>query len=162
MLNLETLSIALIGEGKQFERRKNLLAEAGATKLTSFNPQDVIEFGKFDVVMIVDAPNAPELHAKAKAAKCIVNVEDEKEFCDFYFQTFIQRGDLQISVSTNGKSPGTAKLIRQKLEKDFPEIWAERIAEISALRDKWKASGCSYDEVNAKTEQYITEKNWLK
>lgn len=161
MLDLSKLSVALIGSGSQFERRKELLVEAGATKLSSFNPQDNVEFAKFDVVMIVDAPNAAELHAQAKAAGCIVNVEDEKQFCDFFFQTFVQRGDLQISVSTNGKSPGTARLIRECLEECYPAEWEQRLEEIGAKRSEWKAQGASYAQVNEKTEEYVKSRDWL-
>lgn len=161
MLDLSKLSVALIGEGSQFERRKNLLVESGAEKLSVFNPQDDIEFEKFDIVMIVDAPNAAELHAQAKAAGCIVNVEDEKQFCDFYFQTFIQRGDLQISVSTNGKSPGTARLIRECLEECYPAEWEQRLEEIAAKRSEWKAQGASYTQVNERTEEYVKSRDWL-
>ena len=161
MLKLEELSVALIGEGKQFERRKQILIEAGANKLTATNPDADIDFSEFDIVMIVDARNADELHKKAKAAKCIVNVEDNKSLCDFYFQTFIQRGDLQISVSTNGKSPGTARLIRECLEECYPEEWEERLNEIGTKRTEWKAQGDSFDEVNKKTEEYVKSRKWL-
>jgi len=163
MLDLSKLSVALIGEGSQFERRRKLLIESGAKKLTTFDTQlkTDIEFEKFDIVLIVDAPNGNELHDKAKAARCIVNVEDEKEFCDFYFQTFIQRGDLQISVSTNGKSPATARMIRECLENCYPAEWEQRLEEIAAKRTEWKDAGASYNEVNAKTEEYVKSRDWL-
>ena len=163
MLNLEKLSIALIGEGSQFERRKKILEERGAKKLTTFDLRltTEIDFNQFQIVMIVDAPNAEELHKKAKAAGCIVNVEDNKPLCDFYFQTFIQRGDLQISVSTNGKSPGTARLIRECLQRCYPEEWKERLEEIASKRDSWKQQGDSFDEVNKKTEEYVKSRKWL-
>lgn len=163
MLNLEKLSVALIGEGSQFERRERILRESGAKKLKTYDSRltTKIDFNQFDIVMIVDAPNADELQAAAKAAKCIVNVEDNKPLCDFYFQTFIQRGDLQISVSTNGKSPGTARLIRECLEACYPEDWEERMAEIGAKRVEWKAAGDSFGEVNKKTEEYVKSRNWL-
>ena len=163
MLNLEKLSVALIGEGKQFERRAEILLDAGAKKLTTsdWRLATNIKFKEFDVIMIVDAPNAEALHKAAKAAGCIVNVEDNKPLCDFYFQTFIQRGDLQISVSTNGKSPGTARMIRECLQECYPEEWEERLEEIATNRQKWKAQGDSFDEVNKKTEEYVKSRDWL-
>ncbi len=163
MLNLEKLSVALIGEGTQFERREEILRKSGASKLKAYNTKNEndIEFAEFDIVMIVDAPKAESLHAQAKAAKCIVNVEDNKPLCDFYFQTFIQRGDLQISVSTNGKSPGTARLIRECLEECYPADWEEKMTEIAAKRVEWKAQGDSFGEVNTKTEDYVKSRKWL-
>ena len=165
MLDLSKLSVALIGSGSQFERRRKLLLDAGATKLTTYDLQHTtqIDFNQFNVVMIVDLDEATTktLHIEAKAAGCIVNVEDEKEFCDFYFQTFIQRGDLQISVSTNGKSPATARMIRESIETCYPEQWEQRLEEIAAKRGEWKNAGASYDEVNRKTEEYVKSRDWL-
>lgn len=163
MLKLEVLSVALIGEGSQFERREEILRKSGAEKLKTFNTEHEIQvdFNQFDIVMIVDAPNAEELHKSAKAAGCIVNVEDNKPLCDFYFQTFIQRGDLQISVSTNGKSPGTARLIRECLEECYPADWEQKMAEIAAKRIEWKGAGDSFAQVNNKTEDYVKSRKWL-
>jgi precorrin-2 dehydrogenase/sirohydrochlorin ferrochelatase len=136
--------------------------EAGANHLSVYSSQFAeIKFSEFDFVLIVDAPNAESLHAQAKAAGCIVNVEDEKQFCDFYFQTFVQRGDLQISVSTNGKSPATARMIRECLEQCYPAEWEQRLEEIAAKRSEWKQAGASYAEVNDKTEEYVKSRNWL-
>lgn len=163
MLKLDVLSVALIGEGSQFERRLQILKDSGADKLSAFDTREDnnIDFDEFDIVMIVDAPEAKSLHKQAKAAKCIVNVEDNKPLCDFYFQSFIQRGDLQISVSTNGKSPGTARLIRECLEVCYPENWAEKMEEIASKRVEWKEAGDSFGEVNEKTEEYVKSRNWL-
>lgn len=164
MLNTDTLSILLIGQGKKLHAREAKLRELGAKKLTVLHPPlPTILFQDFDVVMIVDLDNetSAKLHTDAKKAGVLVNVEDKKEFCDFFFQSFVKRGDLLISVSTNGKTPGTAKIIRDKIEELFPEIWGERIDEISAKRTEWKASGKSYDEVNELTKQYIKNNNWL-
>ncbi len=164
MLNLETLRIALIGEGEKLNAREKKLHELDAKNLTVINTAfDHINFRNFDIVLIVDLPESifTKLHTAAKAAGCLVNVEDKKEFCDFFFQSFVKRGDLLISVSTNGKSPGTAKIIRDKIEDIFPPEWSDYIDEISQKRTKWKQEGKSYDEVNALTKAYVKEKGWV-
>lgn len=160
-LNLEKLSVALIGSGSQFERREQILQQYGAKNLATYAGDEEIDFEEFDVVMIVDAPNYEGLYKQAKAANCLTNVEDKKEFCDFYFQAGIKRGDLQISVSTGGKSPGTARLIRECLEECYPEEWDERLEEIAQKRQEWKAGGASFDEVNEQTEEYVKSRKWL-
>ncbi len=118
---------------------------------------------EYHIVLIVglDDATSAQLHAEAKAAGALVNVEDKKEFCDFFFQSFVKRGELLLSVSTKGQSPGTAKIIRDKLGELFPEIWGERIDEIAKKRAEWKSAGKSYDEVNELTKEYIKKNNWL-
>jgi len=140
------------------------LIELGITKLTVFDKHTTsLPNRKFDIVMIVglDEETSAELYKQAKTMGSLVNVEDNKKYCDFFFQSFIRRGDLLLSVSTKGKSPGTAKVIRDHLDELFPEIWGERIDEIAKLRSEWKDSGATYDEVNEKTKAHIQKNKWL-
>lgn len=50
-----------------------------------------------------------------------VNVVDVPKLCSFYFPALIQKGDLTISVSTGGKSPGAASYLRRQLEARIPD-----------------------------------------
>jgi precorrin-2 dehydrogenase / sirohydrochlorin ferrochelatase len=164
MLNLETLKIALIGEGEKLRAREAKLFELGAKHLTVMNASfSHIEFHNFDVVMIVGLPEDifTNLHSAAKAAGCLVNVEDKKEYCDFFFQSFVKRGGLLISVSTSGKTPGTAKIVRDKIAEIFPQEWENYIDEIAVKRMEWKQSGKTYDEVNQLTKLYVKERGWV-
>lgn len=164
VLNHETLSILLIGQGEKLLARKNKLIELGIQNLTVFEKHTTqLPKRKFDIVMIVgfDEETSAELHKQAKEMGALVNVEDNKKYCDFFFQSFVKRGDLMLSVSTNGKTPGTTKVIRDKLEELFPEVWGERIDEIATKREEWKASGKTCEEVNNLTKQYIKDKNWI-
>lgn len=164
MLNFETLDFLLIGEGEKLYAREKKLHDLGVRKLVVIQPPlGKIKFDNFDVVMVVGLEDSEckNLHSKAKIAGCIVNIEDKKEYCDFFFQSFVKRGDLLISVSTNGKTPGTAKIIRDKIEEIFPAEWGNHIDEISAKRIEWKNSGKNYDEVNELTKNFVKQKNWL-
>lgn len=38
----------------------------------------------------------------------LVNVADTPAECDFYLGSIVQKGDLKIAISTNGKSPTIA------------------------------------------------------
>ncbi|MDD3223394.1 MAG: bifunctional precorrin-2 dehydrogenase/sirohydrochlorin ferrochelatase [Clostridium sp.] len=49
----------------------------------------------------------------------LVNVVDTIDECQFIVPSKVQRGDLTIAVSTNGKSPALSKKIRQDLEKKY-------------------------------------------
>jgi siroheme synthase (precorrin-2 oxidase/ferrochelatase) len=52
----------------------------------------------------------------------------------------VRRGDLQIAVSTAGKSPSLAQKIRQQLEKQFGPAYEEWVAELGATRQLILAS----------------------
>lgn len=126
----------------------------------SYHPPYIkINFAEYDVVLIVglDEAQSADLHKQAKEAGCLVNVEDNKDYCDFFFQSFVKRGKLLISVSTGGSSPATAKIVRDKIEETFPPIWEEYLDEIAQKRIDWKTAGKSYDEVNELTKQYFRQ-----
>ena len=59
--------------------------------------------------------HSAELAALARSARVAVNVEDRPELCDFHSVAEVRRGDLLLTVSTGGASPGLAARIRSRL-----------------------------------------------
>jgi precorrin-2 dehydrogenase/sirohydrochlorin ferrochelatase len=57
----------------------------------------------------------------------------------------VHRGDLQIAVSTNGKSPALARRLREQLEQQFGPAYAEWIAELGETRKLVLASTLDAD-----------------
>jgi len=55
----------------------------------------------------------------ARNAGALVNIEDAKPLCDFHVPSLVRRGDLVMTVSTAGRSPGLARRLRRHLEKLF-------------------------------------------
>jgi precorrin-2 dehydrogenase / sirohydrochlorin ferrochelatase len=53
----------------------------------------------------------------AKDAGCVVYSIDNPEVSDFMFPAFAKVGDVRIAVSTSGKSPTMASVLRQRVEK---------------------------------------------
>ncbi len=53
-----------------------------------------------------------------------VNVADRPSEGDFALPSVLQRGRLQVAVSTGGASPALAKRIRGELERTFGPEWA--------------------------------------
>jgi precorrin-2 dehydrogenase/sirohydrochlorin ferrochelatase len=49
----------------------------------------------------------------------LCNVADEPDLSDFYFPTVMQRGALQIAVSTAGNSPALEQRLREELERQY-------------------------------------------
>jgi precorrin-2 dehydrogenase/sirohydrochlorin ferrochelatase len=58
-----------------------------------------------------------ELSKQAQRSKIPICVVDHPDICDFYFPATTDFGDLKIAVSTGGKSPAMASVLRQRLEK---------------------------------------------
>ncbi|KZV61710.1 siroheme synthase [Peniophora sp. CONT] len=67
-----------------------------------------------------------------------VNVADDPSYCDFYFGSQIRRGPLQIMVSTNGKGPKLANIIRKRIEDAVPEGAGDAIVKTGTLRERLK------------------------
>ena len=101
------------------------------------------------------------LAAAARARKILVNVEDVPEFCDFCSVAEIRRGDLLLTVSTNGAAPGLAAIIRQALEACFPPVWTARVAEIASLRQGWRRENLPMEEAAQRIGAIVRERSWL-
>jgi precorrin-2 dehydrogenase / sirohydrochlorin ferrochelatase len=51
----------------------------------------------------------------------IANIADTPIFCDYYLGGIVTKGNVKIAISTNGKSPTTAKRLREFFEEIIPE-----------------------------------------
>ena len=64
----------------------------------------------------------------------LCNAMDDPDYCHFYVPATVQRGDLQIAVSSNGQSPALAQQIRRDLETQFDGSWALRVEKLGDAR----------------------------
>ncbi len=92
--------------------------------------------------LIIAATCIQELNARvqadAKQKRILVNVADTPELCDFYLSSVVQKGDLKIAISTNGKSPTFAKRMRELLEDVLPMGIDEILQQLNQIRNKLK------------------------
>lgn len=79
-----------------------------------------------------------QVREHCKARKILVNVADTPDLCDFYLSSVVQKGDLKIAISTNGKSPTFAKRFREILEEILPESLQETLDNLQIIRNKLK------------------------
>ncbi|WP_200975436.1 bifunctional precorrin-2 dehydrogenase/sirohydrochlorin ferrochelatase [Echinicola sp. 20G] len=79
-----------------------------------------------------------QIHLGAKARNLLVNIADTPALCDFYLGGIVTKGNVKIAISTNGKSPTTAKRLRQLLEEIIPEDINEMVENIHLYRDTLK------------------------
>jgi siroheme synthase-like protein len=99
--------------------------------------------------LAIAATSAPGVNAavfvEADTRGILCNAVDDIENCHFYYGSVVQRGDLQIAISTNGKSPALAQRLRLQLEKQFGpeyELWLEWLG---AARELLRAGDGSTD-----------------
>jgi precorrin-2 dehydrogenase / sirohydrochlorin ferrochelatase len=76
----------------------------------------------------------PRIAAEARARGVWVNVVDVPPLCDFIAPAIVNKGEIQIAISTGGASPAMAKFIRQKLETYLGEEYQQLVALIQRYR----------------------------
>jgi uncharacterized protein len=92
--------------------------------------------------LVIAATNDSELNnfirQSAHDRKLLINVADKPELCDFYLGSVVQKGDLKIAISTNGKSPTIAKRLREVLNEGLPNELDNTLQQMSTLRTSLK------------------------
>lgn len=184
MLNIKNKKCLVIGGGNVAYRKILSLLEFGGT-VTAIAPKfikDIWELSKNNRIELIDrkyqkndvqnynlvivATNDKMLN-KEISKECIdnnipVNVVDDKELSTFITPSVIRRGDLTISISTNGKSPLLSRRIREMLENVIVEEFCGLISELSSTRVKLKSSSMSLDEKIKLYDDIIRKSNLLK
>jgi precorrin-2 dehydrogenase/sirohydrochlorin ferrochelatase len=160
VLNPDAISVGLIGAGDALARRQSTLAEAGITPIpVSANaPLDGLNIL---FVAGLDREVSEEMAGRAREQGILVNVEDVPDLCDFHVPAAIRRGDLVLTVSTGGQSPGLAKLIREWLERKLGFEWNARLKEMAGERAKWREQGHPPSEVSRRTRDFVRTRDWL-
>ena len=89
--------------------------------------------------LVIAATNDSELNnfirQSAHDRKLLINVADKPELCDFYLGSIVQKGDLKIAISTNGKSPTIAKRLKEVLNEGLPDELDNTLQQMSMLRN---------------------------
>jgi len=81
-----------------------------------------------------------QIHADCRSRNILVNVADNPPYCDFYMGGIVTKGNLKLAISTNGKSPTTAKRLRQFFEDVLPEDINELLENLNAFRTTIKGN----------------------
>ena len=68
----------------------------------------------------------------------ICNIADTPELCDYYLGGIVTKGNVKIAISTNGKSPTTAKRLREFFEEIIPEDINEMVLNLNEYRKTLK------------------------
>ena len=181
LIDTESVTMILIGEGEEAMRRLSLLDEAGAAQLEVYARDPSTAYAEAigerlrgerpspealagaRVVFIagLGEEESAKLAAEARKAGALVNTEDRKALCDFHVPSMLRRGDLTLTVSTGGKSPGLARRLKRYLAERFGPEWGERLDELARKRDAWREEGIGIAELGRRVDAFIEEKGWL-
>ncbi|MBU6120597.1 TSUP family transporter [Hymenobacter siberiensis] len=72
----------------------------------------------------------------AAARHLLTNVADTPALCDFYLSSVLQKGDLKIAISTNGKSPTIGKRLREVLAEVLPAELSNVLSQMTVIRSR--------------------------
>jgi uroporphyrin-III C-methyltransferase/precorrin-2 dehydrogenase/sirohydrochlorin ferrochelatase len=117
------------------------LAAAGALELAlrAFVDSDV------DGAWLVVAAATPDVNravaAAAEARRTFVLAVDDPASASAYGAGVVRRGGVTVAVSTDGRAPALAGLLREALEAVLPDELGSWTAEAERLRALWKAGG---------------------
>ncbi|RXM48797.1 bifunctional precorrin-2 dehydrogenase/sirohydrochlorin ferrochelatase [Flavobacterium sp. YO12] len=90
--------------------------------------------------------------------RCLIcNIADTPDLCDYYLGGIVTKGNVKIAISTNGKSPTTAKRLREFFEEVIPEDINQMVENLNEYRKTLK--GNFEDKVKKMNEITASLKN---
>ncbi len=102
-------------------------------QIRAYEPSDVLGCD-----LVIAATNDREVNRavfEEATRHCILcNTADDPPLCDFFFASIVQRGDLQIAISTAGQSPALAQRLRREIDAQLPADLGPWLAELGQLR----------------------------
>lgn len=162
-LKLEQLNVLVVGGGNvALEKVSAMLRNAPASKISMVAPffrEELLaylkDFSQVELIhrafevqdldgrdLVICTTDRYDLHVEiselAKQRHLLCNVADTPALCDFYLGSIVQKGDLKIAISTNGKSPTLAKRIRAFLEEVIPDDIQTSLDSLEELRKELK------------------------
>jgi len=93
-----------------------------------------------NLVLLATDNAALNQHVRELASRrhVLLNVADKPALCDFYLGSVVQKGNLKIGISTNGKSPTIAKRLKEFLQDILPDEIDETLERMAELRESLK------------------------
>lgn len=164
-LKLENLNVLLVGGGAIAHEKLNaILSNSPQTKVKlvaesiseeikelakgissiELNERSYIKSDLKNVNIAISAVGdlalSETIKEDAKEAGILINAADKPDLCDFYLGSIVQKGDLKIAISTNGKSPTMAKRIKETLNEVFPNETQEVLENLFTIRENLKGN----------------------
>ncbi|NOH79794.1 siroheme synthase [Vibrio sp. RE86] len=143
-MDLNHKAVLVVGGGEVASRKVDSLIRAGANVtivsphvedylanlieaqechwVQGFYSETLLENHYVQVWATTDNPDLNhQVHHDAKKKGILVNVVDDLPYCDFITPSMINRGRIQIALSSGGGSPVLIRNMREKLESVLPQ-----------------------------------------
>jgi len=157
-LKVNNLEVLIVGGGNVAEEKLTFLLKSSPNaKVTLVSPMyregTIALANKFGIKMIekkyhkrflkkkhiviatTDVPKVNEqIYKDCRKRSKLVNVADNPPYCDFYMGGVVTKGNVKVAISTNGKSPTTAKRLRQFFEEVIPENIDDLVKNLNEYR----------------------------
>ena len=189
-LDLNNQNVIVVGGGEVAERKiKNLLIygctiyissphltphlqQLVAAKKIHHIPDESLDTYMGTAFMVIAATDDSEVNSniatQAKKHGLLINTVDQPKDCNFIMPSIVKRGNLQIAISTAGKSPALAKKIRKELQNTFPPEYDLLTELLGKIRTKLLSQNQPASKnkvifqqlVEANLLEMITHKNW--
>lgn len=167
-VDLQDMLVVVIGGGKVAYRKVHSLLKAGA-RIRLVSPQikegvkSFVDEGKITwierkyepgdlegsviVFVAVDDPAVGAFVAEeAKKLNLLINVADIPEQCSFTLSSYIERGDLLVTISTGGKCPAFSRHMRHTLEEIIDDAHGEVLEILGRAREEILKLGIESDK----------------
>ena len=114
--------------------------------------------GMHMVIATTDVPSVNvQVYEDCRAMDKLVNVADNPPYCDFYMGGIVTKGNVKLAISTNGKSPTTAKRLRQFFEEVIPDDIDQMVLNLNSYRKTIKGNfGQKVEKMNEVTQMLLT------
>ncbi|MDO6675745.1 bifunctional precorrin-2 dehydrogenase/sirohydrochlorin ferrochelatase [Tenacibaculum sp. 1_MG-2023] len=163
-LKTKELEVLIVGGGFVAEEKLRFLLKSSpdaiVTMVAPFFREETVEVaiqGKVNMItdsyndtylqgkhLVIATTNVPEVNIQVykdcRSQNKLVNVADNPPYCDFYMGGIVTKGNVKVAISTNGKSPTTAKRLRQFFEEVIPEDINQLVQNLNSYRKTIKGN----------------------
>jgi precorrin-2 dehydrogenase/sirohydrochlorin ferrochelatase len=119
-----------------------------------------------EVFLVIAATSSRQVNEsvfrQAQLRNILCNVVDDPEFCDFYYPAVVRRGQLQLAISTGGRSPALAQRLRRELESEFGPKYAGWVEQLGKGREQLLASRLEPTERRRRLHEMASRKAFVE
>ncbi len=182
-LDLRNKSVLVVGGGEVAERKILNLLKYGCNihvvsheltpqleKLVAENkiqhiPEHSLNDAMSKACMVIAATDDPvvnrQIASRAKERGLLFNAVDQPRDCNFIMPSIVRSGDLQIAISSGGKSPALTKKIRKEMQTQFGPEYGSFVELLGILRAEVLARSDASSE-NKRTFENLVNSDLLE